>query len=42
MLGNILTTHIIACLEALGYKISINKDDSIINGVNTLDLIKSG
>ena len=31
--------YIIACLEALGYKISINKNDSIINGVNTLDLI---
>jgi len=31
--------YIIACLEALGHKISINKDNSIINGVNTFDLI---
>ena len=31
--------YIIACLEALGHKISIDKDNSIINGVNTLDLI---
>lgn len=31
--------YIIACLEALGHNISVNRDDSIINGVNTFDLI---
>jgi len=31
--------YIIACLEALGHDISVNRDDSIINGVNTFDLI---